>query len=163
VNQIVLYVWRLLYNRLEGLSDDSPRGFDLHDRRKRALQEVLDNDVAWDVRDWGLTDDRQRTHEFVELLLQLKPIDMEIVENISDYPSLSNALIQSGLGAAMAEAVTALIARLHLQQVEEKISNFDIQVPDGPLIRCLPIQQGTTPIMVALPNRQPVWVDYRET
>ena len=173
MNQLILRVWRRLDNRFEGLSDDSPRAFELHYRRNDALHEVLENEPLWNPCVLGLkeVDDSSRTHESVALVLQLQHSNTAMVRNIPDDPSLNRieyTLIQSGwVDAATAEAVKVLIARLHLQQIEEKILNMDIEVPNAPspgiLIRCSPAQQGVTPIMVSLPNGQTVFENYRNT
>src|SRR5437762_6626036 len=68
--EIRLGVTRRLDNRLEGLDDQSPRAVELHERRKRALHDVLGADAAWVVLNWGDTDDRN-AHEFVELALAI--------------------------------------------------------------------------------------------
>jgi hypothetical protein len=53
--KILLSVYRRLDNRSEGLPDDSPRGLELHNRRKEALHEALVGE-GWEVQDWGVTD-----------------------------------------------------------------------------------------------------------
>jgi hypothetical protein len=53
--KVRLRVYRRLDNRFEGLSDDSPRALELHNRRKGALHDVLDSQNGIEVVDWGLT------------------------------------------------------------------------------------------------------------
>src|SRR6266851_462638 len=66
--RIEVGVFRRLDNRFEGLSDESPRGLELHNRRMEALHEVFDAEKSVEVLDWGQTNDTQ-SHEFVELLI----------------------------------------------------------------------------------------------
>ena len=50
---ITLGVYRRLDNRFEGLSDDSPRALELHDRRKDALHAAFHSDPVFRVKNWG--------------------------------------------------------------------------------------------------------------
>ena len=50
-SSITLGVYRRLDNRFEGLSDDSPRALELHNRRKDALHAVLDVEPNIQVTD----------------------------------------------------------------------------------------------------------------
>jgi hypothetical protein len=67
---ITVGVYRRLDNRLEGLADDSPRAKELHDRRRRALHEVLDGQPGVKVIDWGDAND-EKPHEFVLLTISV--------------------------------------------------------------------------------------------
>jgi len=50
---LTLGVFRRLDNRFEGLSDDSPRALELHNRRRDALHEVFEVSTSVAVVDWG--------------------------------------------------------------------------------------------------------------
>src|SRR5215217_7585024 len=109
LQNIVLGVYRRLDNRLEGLSDDSPRAVELHDLRKDALHEVLDDDPLWIVEDWGYTND-SKAHEYVTLRLHLRQYDVEISENVVKKPSLTylgEALNSCALEPPLTQAIQA--------------------------------------------------------
>ena len=66
-----LDVERTLENRLKlnDWKDESPLAWEEHRRRAVILHELLDDDREWRVRDWGDTEDEERTHELVRLAL----------------------------------------------------------------------------------------------
>lgn len=58
---------RRLDNRSEELPGNLPEILELHNRRKEALHEAL-NSNAWEVTDWGVTDDTM-PHELAEVIV----------------------------------------------------------------------------------------------
>ena len=68
---ITLGVYRRLDNRLQNLGDDSQRAWELYYRRRDALYAVVDDAGPVPVTNWGDTDDKTPTHEFVELTLSV--------------------------------------------------------------------------------------------
>ena len=62
---IELHVYRDLSNRIAGEPDDGPMAREAHRRRAQALHDEL---KAFNVTDWGLTDDK-KTHELVALII----------------------------------------------------------------------------------------------
>jgi hypothetical protein len=166
---IVLRVYRRLDNRVEGLGDDSPRAVELHNRRKNALHELLDDDPLWRKEDWGLTND-SKAHEYVDLQLHLRPHDVEISENVVKKPSLAylgDVLTSSALEPALVQAVKALIVRLQSQLLEEKYSDLCIMMPHDVQISFRPQWSGPTrqdfALTVMLPNGRSVTMNYEAT
>jgi hypothetical protein len=66
-----LTIGRTFANRKHGLPDDSPEAWDEHRRRADALHAELASSGPWRVASWGDTDDQVRTHEFVEIVLEV--------------------------------------------------------------------------------------------
>jgi hypothetical protein len=139
VSEINLWVYRRLDNRFEGLSDDSPRALELHNRRKLALQDVLCGEKSIEVLSWGDTDDKQ-SHESVELIL----IPLTTVFTYAIVPGLKyvgEKLAEKAIDYGASEIAKWLISKLRPQQESKKILNFGITLPDG------------TNILVDPPNR----------
>ncbi len=139
--QIQLGVFRRLDNRLEGLDDQSPRAVELHERRKRALHEVLDTDVAWSILSWGDTDD-VRAHEWVELLLAATGAKLAAVA-VPALTFLGGILVKSAVDTVTSEAIKDLIAKLRKKQEGKQLLDFSLTLPGGQSIRCDPPDQGS--------------------
>jgi hypothetical protein len=125
--QMTLCVYRRLDNRFEGLDDQSERGWELHDRRKEALHAVLEQENAWQIKDWGDTDDKKETHELVEILVELQsnPVVAVVVLPVL---GLIGKLLMKAAETAVTEAVKKIIADLRQQQKEEKILDFSANI-----------------------------------
>lgn len=128
-----LGVVRRLDNRLEGLPDDSPRGLELHDRRKEALHSVLDGDTSLQVINWGKTNDCE-SREFVELSI------VAVADAVFKYAVvpgllwLGKKLAEKTVDAVASEAVKALIAKLFPKQEAKQLKDITITMPDGTTI-----------------------------
>jgi hypothetical protein len=129
-----LVVSRRFDNRSEGFSDDSPRALELHNHRKDALHEALEND-ALGVTNWGDTDDVV-AHEYAEIIavVSSSPQLHAIAATAATWVGLE--LLKAGLGTLASEIVKALIARLIPQQQQKKITEFEIRLPDGTVVQC---------------------------
>jgi hypothetical protein len=140
-NEIALRVFRRLDNRIEGLDDDSPRAVELHKRRKLALHEVLDNDGAWIVLNWGATND-PKSHELVELLLAVTGTKLAAAA-IPALTFLGGMLVKSAVETATSEAVKGLIAKLRRKQEDKQLYDFSLILPGGHTIQCDAPEQGS--------------------
>jgi hypothetical protein len=139
VSEIKLWVYRRLDNRFEGLSDDSPRALELHNRRKLALHDVLDGEESIDVR-WGCTDDEQ-SHESVELILIPLASTVFTYVIVPGLKYVGEKLAEKAIDEGTSEIAKWLISKLRPQQESKKILDFGITLPDG------------TKIIVDPPNR----------
>jgi len=129
VSEINLWVYRRLDNRFEGLSDDSPRALELHNRRKLALHDVLDGEKSIEVR-WGDTDDKQ-SHELVELILIPLSSAVFIYTIVPGLKYVGEKLAEKAIDYGASETAKWLISKLRPQQESKKILNFGITLPDG--------------------------------
>lgn len=125
-----LEVYRRLDNRLEGLSDESPRALELHYRRKDALREILDSEPLIQVTDWGDTDDTN-PHELVEIALgaaSTAAIQYVIVPGVK---WLGRKLVEKAIDTALSELTKAIVAKLRPKQEAKEILDFTVNLPDG--------------------------------
>jgi hypothetical protein len=125
-----LCVYRRLDNRMEGLPDDSPRALDLHEKRKRALHDVLDGELALDVVDWGVTDDA-RPHELVTVVVAV--VGPLIVPGLK---LLGEKLAEAAVDEVASSVVKWLIAKLRPKQRAKELNDFQVRLPDGTTISC---------------------------
>ncbi len=132
--RVKLFVYRLFEFPREQ-SHHSPRDLEFHDLRKEALHQALDGVGAWDVQDWGDTDDAG-PHELVELTIGIlsSPHMQGIAAASAAWIGLEVA--KATLSAISSEGVKALVGRLLSKQKERKISEFWVQLPDGTTISC---------------------------
>lgn len=127
--QVVLGVYRRLDNRFEGLSDDSPRAVELHNRRKIALHEVLDSEKLIEVVDWGDTDD-SRPHEFVEITLGMVASTVFTYAIVPGLKYVAEKLAEKAVDEASSELAKWLIAKLRPKQESKEILDIQITLPD---------------------------------
>jgi hypothetical protein len=135
--QIKLGVYRRLDNRAEGLSDDSPRAIELHNRRKAALHDVLDEQDAPVVVDWGDTDDTQ-PHEFVEIIVAVAAkmaLEYVIVPGLK---SLAEKLAEKAVDEGTSQIVKWFVSKLRPKQEAHQILDFLIELPNGTRIHVDP-------------------------
>jgi hypothetical protein len=139
--QLWIGVYRRLDNRAEGLSDDSPRAVELHNRRKHALHDALDSSPVWKVEKWGYTDDDTRTHEFVELatLIISDPTFQSVAIPALGY--IGGKLLEIPVDMFLIDPIKELINRLRGKQKQEGIQDFHVRLPDGTTIRCDPADE----------------------
>jgi hypothetical protein len=147
---LTLGVFRRLDNRFEGLSDDSPRALELHNRRRDALHEVFEASTSLTVVDWGQTDDT-RSHEFVELALGATASAVFSYVIVPGLRFLGEKLVEAAMDHATSEAVKAVVSWLRPKQEEKKILDFVISLPDGTRIQVDPPDRAAS-IMVSFVN-----------
>src|SRR5262245_18199400 len=112
---LTLGVFRRLYNQSEGLSDDSPRALELHNRRRDALHEVFDASTSLTVIDWGQTDDTN-SHEVVELLVGVAAYAVCSYTIVPRLTFLGEKPVEAAVGHATSEAVKAVVSWLRPKQ-----------------------------------------------
>lgn len=134
--QIKVGVYRRLDNRLEGLSDDSPRAIELHNRRKDALHDVLDEQDAPAVLDWGHTNDAQ-PHEYVELIVAGAKMALKYAI-VPGLRFVAEKLAEKGVDEGTSEVVKWFISKLRPKQQAHQILDFLIELPNGTKIHVDP-------------------------
>jgi hypothetical protein len=142
-NRITLGVYRRLDNRFEGLSDDSPRALELHNRRKDALHAVLDGDPIIRVTDWGDTDDL-RPHEYVEVLLGAAATAVFQYAIVPGVKWLGLKLAEKAVDTTLSELAKAVVAKLRPKQEAKQLLDFTIKLPDGTQIAVDPPDRSAT-------------------
>lgn len=140
---ITLGVFRRLDNRFEGLPDDSPRGLELHNRRKEALHEVFDAERSVQVLRWGDTDDT-RSHEYVELLIAAAASPAFKYVVVPGLKFLAQKLAEKAVDESASELVKAVFAWLRPPQAKKKILDFSMKLPDGTLVMVDPPDRDAT-------------------
>lgn len=145
-NNITLGVYRRLDNRFEGLPDDSERALELHNLRREALHEVLDNQEIAQVIDWGDTNDTN-SHEYVEIILSA--IGATVIQPllIKGLEELGKKLAEKAIDETTSEFVKWITSKLTKKQKEQKILDFNIKLKDGTFLRIDP-PQGTSDVIV---------------
>ena len=129
-SNIKLRVYRRLDNRFEGLSDDSPRALELHNRRKHALHAVFDGDPTIRVTDWGVTDDAQ-AHEFVDVVLGATVTVVFQYAIVPGVKWLGLKLAEKAVDTALSELAQAVVAKLRPKQEAKQLLDLIIKLPDG--------------------------------
>lgn len=142
-NSITLGVYRRLDNRLEGLSDDSPRALELHNRRKDALHAVFDGDPILKVTDWGETDD-SRSHEYVEVLLSMVAPAVFQYAIVPGVKWLGLKLAEKAVDTTLSELAKAVVAKLRPKQEAKQLLDLIIKLPDGTEIAMDPPDRSAT-------------------
>jgi hypothetical protein len=140
--QITLGVFRLLDNRAEGLSDDSPRALELHNRRRSALHDVLDEQDAPAVLDWGETDDT-KPHEFVEVIIAVAARETFKYVIVPGLKFIAEKLAEKAVDEGSSQLVRWLISKLRPKQEARQILDYNIQLSNGITIRVDPPERGS--------------------
>jgi hypothetical protein len=141
--RIQIGVFRRLDNRFENLPDDSPRGLELHNRRKEALHEVFSVEKSVLVLDWGQTDDT-KSHEYVELLIGAVATPAFQYLIVPGLKFIGQKLAEKAVDEATSELVKAVVARFRPKQEEKKILDFSITLPDKTIISVDPPDRNAT-------------------
>ncbi len=142
-NSITLGVDRRLDNRFEGLTDDSPRALELHNRRKDALHAAFDADPVIQVTGWGDTDDLH-PHEYVEVLLGAATTAVFKYAIVPGVRWLGLKLAEKAVDTALGELAKAIVAKLRPKQEAKQLLDFIIKLPDGTLIAVDPPDGAAT-------------------
>ena len=138
----VLTVVRRLDNRIEGEDDRSDRALELHNLRKEALHEALEDNTFFTVADWGRTDDTE-AHEYVDIVIvalqhayQLAVFSDPIVSAAVIW--LAKKLAEKAVVDGSMEVIKRIVGRLWKKQKEHKFEDFRIKLPDGTEISVRP-------------------------
>src|SRR5687768_1720861 len=142
-----------------GFQRDSPLAWGLHCLRRAALEEALTDVDGLSVISWGDTKDRERTHEFVELILAVQGL----VAPVDFTPALmyvGDLLVKAAISQVVSEGVKRLLAQLGPRQAQKQINDFFIKV-DGVTITYPPVPDGSdASIVVRLNDGREVTVKY---
>lgn len=158
--EISVEVCRRLDNRFEGFSDDSPRALELHNRRKRALHDALEEVSDWDIN-WGETDDT-KPHEWVELFITILSIPQVQAVAVPAITFIGGIIVKSGLDTATSETVEKLIAKLWKKQQKKEILDYVVTLPNGSEVYVDP-QDDDAEITVQFKKGRIVSVNYNAT
>ncbi len=140
--QVRLAVYRRLDNRFEGLDDQSARGVELHNLRRAALHEALDDDRDVVVLDWDATDDTE-SHELVELLVAL--VSSPVVTTVATGAMVWLASrVEDAVSDVVVDGIKSLIQRLLPQQKQRRILDFSIELPNNAVIQVYPEDDRAT-------------------
>jgi hypothetical protein len=125
-------------NRETDHTDSSPMAWALHQLRAAVLHEELDSDPGgFRVVDWGATDDAVRTHEEIEVVVDL----VRAVASSAPTDAILGwigGVLSSALSSAAVEAVRRLIHRLKHRQERGLIDNFRVLADGRELVRIFP-------------------------
>ena len=126
---VSLHIYRRLDNRLLGdWEDKSPLALELHNRRKEALERVLD-DPSIDVSEWGCTRDT-KSHELVQLTIEFLSSPV-----IASFAGAAIAWIGKRIAGAVSSAtedgIKVLVQRLFKEQKQNRVLDYTILGPDG--------------------------------
>jgi len=135
-------VYRRLENRPEQ-PDDSDFAWELHRRRRRALEGAFGADSGFEVLAWDGTRDEKETHELVEVavVVSLAAVNYVIVPGAM---LLAEKQIDVGVEKSASEMVKAIFSRLRPKQEAKDILDFHIALPDGTYIDSRAPEQGST-------------------
>jgi hypothetical protein len=156
--QVTLAVYRLLDNRFEGLSDDSPRALELHERRKVALHEALDGNPAVTVTSWGDTDD-VASHELVTVILLV--VGHAVLNHVL-LPGgqwLAEKLAEKLVDEGVRRAIDHIVDVFRKKQTAEQLNDFTATLHDGTWICVRPPKQGGT-ISIGFVGENAVSISY---
>ena len=142
-SSITVGVYRRLDNRFEGLSDDSPRALELHNRRKEALHDAFDGDPVIRVTNWGETDD-SHPHEFVEVALSATATAVFQYAIVPGVKWLGLKLAEKAIDTALGELAKAIVAKLRPKQEAKQLLDFSIKLPDGTTVAVDPPDRYAT-------------------
>ncbi len=160
-SRVTLGVYRRLDNRFEGLSDDSPRALELHNRRKDALHDVFDQDPNILVTDWGQADD-SHPHEYVELALGAAVSAVVQYGIVPGVKWLGLKLAEKVVDTTLGELAKAIVAKLRPKQESKQMLDVIIKLPDGTQIAVDPPDRYAT-IRINFPDGSVESLEYLKT
>lgn len=159
-NTINLGVYRRLDNRLEGLSDDSPRAIELHNRRKEALHNILESVENIEVTDWGRTDDSD-PHEFVELTIGAIATATLSYIIVPGVKFIAEKLAEKAIDEGASELAKWIISKFRSKQESKEILDFQIRFPDGTFISVDP-PDGNAEIRISFSDGSVSGINYKK-
>ena len=158
-NNITLGVYRRTYDPPAGVPGDQAKDLELHNLRKEALHEVLDNQQIAQVYDWGFAND-SRPHEFVEIFLGGMVTTVITPMIIAGLKELGTKLGEKAIDEATSAFVKWIISKLIKKQKEKKISDFSIKLNDGTFLKIDPPDR-TSEITISFANGEVASVRYQ--
>jgi hypothetical protein len=156
---IQLGVYRRLDNRLLGQDDNSAFAVELHERRKHALHEILDNNPDYMVVDWGNTNTPE-SHELVALSVWVAATVAPVV--LPALKFVGELLVKTAVETATSEGVKGLIPEIHKKQEAKQIADVTITLEDGHTIRMDPPEQGNK-LTITVVKKNTVSISYDAT
>jgi hypothetical protein len=156
VEHVEFHVHRRLDNRfLTGpdADDQSPVGWELHNRRRNALHDVFDNVPGLTVPDWADVDDEEQTHELVVFGVEIEPATLTLATSAGGVAmGWIGAVLKKVLTDKAADGVKALVARLRGKQDEQKIADVTLFVGGVVVLRIDPSAPGSGELQTRLPD-----------
>lgn len=129
--EITLWVCR----RQTGKESD----LELHNMRKNALHNSLENIDGLDIQDWGKTDDTQ-PHEWVEIII----FGWEIISPVV-VPALElfgKELLKAGVSIIAVKTIKKVIQNVSKHQEKEEMKDCNFHLKDGKWIQFIPDEKG---------------------
>jgi hypothetical protein len=139
-------VYRRLDDQLKNLPADSPEAWKLHRRRAKALHDIFDRQTGLRVVKWGDTDDTKRTHEWVELLIEITKwlADPATIHAVSSgAQQVAQFLAATAATEAVKESMKYLFVKLRNKQKTKQIGETTIWVTPKTRIQLNPLDSGT--------------------
>lgn len=158
--ELHLFVYRNLDNRLRNEPDTSPFAFELHERRRRALEDAFPEHDDISVNDWGLAKDSQ-SHELVEIVVAASAATFKYAI-LPGLAMLGEKLMDLGADRATSEFVKAVVARLRPKQQARDVNDYAVKLPDGTVVNVLPPDREGT-ITVRRPDGTVVTIESSKT
>jgi hypothetical protein len=154
-------VYRMFHNDPNGNSPDSPLAIQGHAQRKEALHTIFADPELCKVRDWGNTDDTERTHEYVELVIQFFS-DPHVQAVAAPVLNFIGGVIVKVATSVAADGVKSLFGKLKGAQERKEIDEAIIMVQNGVTVYLTP-KDGSTEVTVQYHNGQRIVVGYNDT
>lgn len=125
--------------------ENSQIAWDEHRRRAAALHEILDANPDLRVIDWGNTDDRTRTHESVQVIIDALAGGAGAAAAAVGL-TFGKVVLEVAIEEALHQPVRRLIRRLIGKQKAGEITFVSLTVKDGTTIHLSPSESGSVSI-----------------
>ncbi len=142
-NKFRLGVYRRFDLDLIATGDDTEKELILHQRRKSALHDVLDDEKKITISDWGATDDNN-PHEYVEIIMGVvgsATFNYVIVPGIK---FIAEKFAGKAIEASATEFVKWMVSKLRPKQEAKEVLDFKIDLPDGTSLSIGPPDRNST-------------------
>lgn len=124
--------------------ENSQVAWDEHRRRAAALHEILDANPDLRVIDWGDTDDRTRTHESVQVIIDALAGGAGAAAAVG--LTFGKVVLEVAIEEALQQPVRRLIRRLIGKQKAGEITFVSLTMKDGTTIHLSPSESGSVSI-----------------
>ena len=131
-NEFTLIALRDMENQRQNLPPDCPMAVESHARRGAALHDIFDDDPNFEVLDWGVTDDKTRTHETAQILFDFGQSVIAAGSHLAQ-PALiwlGAKLAEAAMGVSMEAGVKYLIGKVWPKVKSGQIENAWLRLPD---------------------------------
>lgn len=130
MNTISIGIFRIFGEELKQPINDNEVALQLHNNRKRALNDVFDNQQDIVVSDWGDTDDSQ-PHEFVTIAIGIGAAALTNHVLIPAVKYIFEKIAEKAIDTVLEKSVSWILSKFKKKQEEKKIGRFEIRLPNG--------------------------------